>query len=378
MLKLKLKLKQEQKSKSIKVSAVALCLMVYAGLSAAQLTPQERLDILVGRAPKPEAAAPSAGSTAGLSSNTAESIAPTQTSIEGGGGPGAVAQEEKSKLQAEDPTSQSYLPDQLEGLPRPKPVTLRDQAFKDLLDRISPLNPEQIVEMRKQQDRTQRAVATMPDAPPRPVSSTLTVDLSPGANPPVIRLGFGFVTSIVFVDSTGQSWPIADYNLGDPKHFNINWDKKTNTLFMQSTTPYNNGNLAVRLATLNTPIMISLVSGQKEIDYRVDVQVPGRGPNALTQVIGDSLPTAPNPLLLNVLDGIPPPGSQELEVCGGCGRAWLYKGKLIFRSQLMLLSPAWLATVSSLDGTRVYEMNPTPLLVASHNGQTVKIVLKGF
>ena len=62
---------------------------------------------------------------------------------------------------------------------------------------------------------------------------------------------------------------------------------------MQSTTMYNNGNLAVRLATLNTPIMISLVSGQKEIDYRVDVQVPGRGPNATTQVITDTLPSAP-------------------------------------------------------------------------------------
>lgn len=355
----------QQKIKLISQFACMLLLIIYAIPSYSELSSQEKLDILVGRSQ-----APSSATTGPVTANSSEQA----TSNLPSGGLQAVPVEHPKIVEV----NQVSIPDPYEGLPRPKPITLRDQAFKDLLDRISPLNPEQIVEMRKQQDRTQRAVATLPDAPPRPVSSTLTIDLSPGATPPVIRLGFGFVTSIVFVDSTGQSWPIADYNLGDPKHFNIQWDKKTNTLFMQSTTTYNNGNLAVRLANLNTPIMLSLVSGQRDIDYRVDVQVPGRGPNAVTQVVTDTLPSAPNPLLLSILDGVPPPGSQELEVCGGCGRAWLYKGKLIFRSQLALLSPAWSATVSSLDGTRVYEMNPTPLLIASHNGQPVKIVLKGF
>lgn len=258
-----------------------------------------------------------------------------------------------------------------------KPLTLRDQAFKQLTDKISPLTPDQIVEMRKQQDKTQRAVATLPSTPPRPVSSTLTVDLSPGASPPVIRLGVGFVTSLVFVDSTGQSWPIADYSLGNPKNFNIQWDRKTNTLFIQGTTTYNSGNLAVRLATLDTPVMISLVSGQKDIDYRVDLQVRGRGPNALAAVVGDGLPSPIEPVLLSVLDGVPPAGSVEMEVSGACGRAWLWNGKLIFRTQLTILSPAWNSTVSSIDGTRVYEMSPTPLILATQNGKTIKIRLKG-
>lgn len=266
----------------------------------------------------------------------------------------------------------------LADLEENKPLTLRDQAFKQMLDKISPLTPDQIIEMRKQQDQTQRAVATFPTTPPRPVSSTLTVDLSPGATPPVIRLGSGFVTSLVFVDSTGQSWPIADYSLGNPKNFNIQWDKKTNTLFIQSTTTYNSGNMAIRLAKLDTPLMISLVSGQKEIDYRVDLQVPGRGPNALALITGDNLPSHPAPILLSVLDGVPPPGSQELVVSGGCGRAWIWKGRLIFRTQMTILSPAWTATVSSIDGTHVYEMNPTPLILGMQNGKTIKIHLTGI
>lgn len=258
-----------------------------------------------------------------------------------------------------------------------KAHTLRDQAFKQLLDKISPLTPEQIIEMRKQQDKTEQAIATEPNAPPRPVSSTLTIDLSPGFTPPVIRLSAGFVTSLVFVDSTGQPWPIADYSLGNPKNFNIQWDKKTNTLFIQSTNAYSSANLAIRLVSLETPVMLSLVSGQREIDYRVDLQVRARGPNALPLLVDNGVPSL-NTALLSVLDGVPPPGSQELEVSAGLGRAWLSNGKLIFRTQLTILSPAWSAAVSSPDGTRVYEMVQTPLILASQNGKPIKIELKGL
>ena len=259
----------------------------------------------------------------------------------------------------------------------PKIPTLRDRAFKDLMDKISPLTPEQILQMRQQEDKTQQAIATTPNTPPIPVSSTLTVDLSPGITPPVVRLASGFVTSLVFVDSSGQPWPIADYSLGNPGDFNIQWDKKAHTLFIQSTTTYSSANLATRLAKLDTPVMISLVSGQKYVDYRVDLQVQGRGPNALAPMTGDTLPNA-SPLLLNALDGIPPPGSQELEVSGGLGRAWLSGGKLIFRTQLIVLSPAWSTIASSPDGTRVYEMIQTPLILASHNGKPIEIVIKGL
>ena len=74
-----------------------------------------------------------------------------------------------------------------------KSTTLREEAFKQLLDKISPLTPDQIIQMRKQEDKTQQAIATTPSTPPRPVSSTLTIDLSPGITPPVVRLSAGFV-----------------------------------------------------------------------------------------------------------------------------------------------------------------------------------------
>lgn len=260
-----------------------------------------------------------------------------------------------------------------------KPTTLRDEAFKELVNKTFPLRPDQIESLHQHYDKEQLAIRSTANPPPQPVSSTLTVDLSPGATPPLVRLATGFVTSIVFVDSTGQPWPVADYSLGNPNGFNIKWDNKTNTLFLQSTKDHLSGNLAVRLADLDTPVMMSIVTGQKEVDYRVDVQVPGTGPNAEAPVLDNILGQGgTSNALLGALDGVPPTGSIELNVAKEYGRAWVYNGKLLFRTKLTLLSPAWSATITGPDGTRVYELMNTPLILASLNGKTIKIELSGM
>ena len=146
-----------------------------------------------------------------------------------------------------------------------------------------------------------------------------------------------------------------------------------------SSDLYVTANLAIRLAKLDTPIMISLVTGQRDVDYRVDFQIRAHGPNALPVIGETSHPSfAMPPSLLKVLDGIPPENSKELQVSGDVGRAWYYNDKVIFRTKLVVLSPAWNATVSSADGTKVYEFMQTPLILASENGKTVKIEISGF
>lgn len=258
-----------------------------------------------------------------------------------------------------------------------KSRTIRDEAFKQLLNRTLPLLPDQIISLRNELDKSKQAVATPPKVPPTPVSSTLTVDLSPGSTSPVIRLATGFVTSMVFLDSTGQPWQIGDFSLGNSRDFNIQWDQKTNTMFIQSLKDYANGNLAVRLADLNTPIMISLVNAQKEVDYRVDLHIKARGPGAVAPLVDNNIPGGTKGSLLSVLDGIPPRGSLAMNVSGHYGQAWLVNNKILFRTKLNLLSPAWSAKVSSADGTKVYEFSKTPVVLASENGKPVKILLKG-
>lgn len=252
-------------------------------------------------------------------------------------------------------------------------------AFSDMVRNLMPLNPEQIISLRDMFDRSQKAVSQYPGVPPKPTSSSIMVNMSPGAAPPVIRLRAGYVTSLVFLDSTGEPWPVVGYDLGNPKAFNIQPtapNGKSNTLIVQAVDRYEEGNLAVMLKDENTPVMITLMPGQRAVDYRVDLNIPGLGPNAMVETSG--LPEEESPVLMNFLDGVPPSDAKLLKIVGAPAQAWLYQGRLFLRTRVTVLSPGWLASMSSADGTHVYELAKTPVILASQRGAMLQLSIKGL
>jgi intracellular multiplication protein IcmK len=251
-------------------------------------------------------------------------------------------------------------------------------AFRSVTQKAFPLSPEQITALRNMLDQTQRAQAAAPyKTPPAPTSTSLNIDLAPGAVPPVIRLSKGFVSSLVFIDSTGAPWPIESFDLGDPTAFNISWDKKSNTLMVQARQDYSYGNLAVNLKTLNTPVMLTLVPGQRVVDYRVDMRVPGQGPEAVA-AIGDDLPAAADNQLLNVLNGIAPMNGRRLKTTNDFAEVWMVGNVLYLRSAYVMLSPAWVAKMSSADGMNAYKLSPSPLVLLMRHGQIVSVKIEGL
>jgi intracellular multiplication protein IcmK len=253
-----------------------------------------------------------------------------------------------------------------------------NKSFKDMTRSVYPLNPEQVTQLKQVYQTQEFAQASPVGTPPKPTATSQFVNLSPGSTPPVIRLSQGFVSSLVFLDSTGAPWPISAYDLGDPSAFNIQWDKTSNTLMIQAMKLYNYGNLAVRLRGLNTPVMLTLIPGQKAVDYRVDLRVQGYGPNAKSMPMEEGIPPAASDLLLHVLDGVPPAGSQRLVVNGGDARAWLSNEKMYVRTNLTILSPGWLASMTSADGTHAYEMQKSPVLLVSWHGKVMQLKVEGL
>lgn len=312
----------------------------------------------------------------GNTATTAVTVTQTTTTTQQPAQPGqgAVMQTATTQAALGQPTEDGAPPERQKSLAEMQ----RDEAFNALINEQLPLSPDQITRLHKYYDLTLQAKATLPAPPPTPHFSSTTVNLEPGGSPPVIRLSAGFVTSLVFVDFNGDPWPLTAYSIGDPQNFNVQWDQKGHTIFVQSLKKYGHGNLAVRLWGLDTPVMITLVSGQKNVDFRVDLRVPGRGPDSKPPIV-EILPSAKvSPLLINILDGIPPRGSVRLSVSGGHGEAWLSDSRVYFRTKLTVLSPAWTATVASPDGTHVYELMPTPYILATQNGKTVDIRLSGL
>ncbi|MCH9756824.1 MAG: DotH/IcmK family type IV secretion protein [Gammaproteobacteria bacterium] len=257
-------------------------------------------------------------------------------------------------------------------------ILVNELAFDEVKKQLFPLSPEQTVKVKKWYHEDEYAQATSPETPPKPTATSQFVNLSPGSTPPAIRLSQGFVSSLVFLDSTGAPWPIAAYDLGDPNAFNIQWDKVSNTLMIQANKLYTYGNLAVRLRGLNTPVMLTLIPGQKAVDYRVDLRVQGYGPNAKQMPMGVDLPPSASDVLLHVLDGVPPASSTRLVVSGGDAQAWLLNNKMFVRTNLTILSPGWIGSMTSADGTHAYEMHKSPVLLVSWHGKVMQLKVEGL
>jgi intracellular multiplication protein IcmK len=249
--------------------------------------------------------------------------------------------------------------------------SINDAAFQATLDGAMPMTPDQIKQFKAMMQETQRAAATDVGAPPKPVSSTIIVNMAPGATPPAIRMYQGFITSMVFMDSSGASWPIANYDLGNATAFNVQWDKESNVLMIQPLQPYTYANLAIRLKGMSTPVMLTLVPGQSQVDYRVDLRVNGLGPNATAANVGGTMPSHSDPTLLSVLDGIPPSGSKKLKINEQVGQVWLVGSTQYLRTRFTVLSPGWINKLTSPDGMHAYKMTKTPNVLLSEYGKTV-------
>jgi intracellular multiplication protein IcmK len=124
--------------------------------------------------------------------------------------------------------------------------------------------------------------------------------------------------------------------------------------------------------------MLTLIPGQKAVDYRVDLRVQGYGPNAKSMPMDNGLPPSASDILLHVLDGVPPAGSARLTVSGGDARAWLLNEKMFVRTNLTILSPGWLGSMTSADGMHAYEMQKSPVLLVSWHGKVMQLKVEGL
>jgi intracellular multiplication protein IcmK len=279
----------------------------------------------------------------------------------------AVAQKvsDESKQPASKPVAKPVakaakpsLPPLPAELPKPVQPTNLEQARDDVM----PLTPEQILELKTLLDKSRRAANTHVGVPPKPTSGSVQVDMSPGSPPPVVRLAPGHVTTLSFVDLTGSPWPITSIINGDPKSFDIKTpETDSNTATIAAMGWYSVGNAAVMLKGLSAPISVTLVGGQKEVDYRLDMRIPRRG----------STP-GQNPDFLNILDGVAPSAATPLKVDGE-GSAWMLNGAVVYRTRYPMISPAWTSKVQSSDGTLVYEIPFTPVLLISVNGSIKEV-----
>ncbi|MEB1409516.1 IcmK-like type IV secretion system protein (plasmid) [Xanthomonas campestris pv. campestris] len=244
---------------------------------------------------------------------------------------------------------------------------VNEVAFDRVKANAAPLTPEQIRDLRRLVDDAERAASIAARGTPRPVSTSVVANLAPGAEPAVVRLAYGAVTNVLFVDGIGNALPITSPDLMKGGFDAFPVAENSNVLKLFPTQPYATGNISVSLKGVSAPVPLMLITGQREVDYRVDVRVIGG--NIAQKLAGSgSAGSAVTTTMLEFITGAIPQGAVALKSDSPDVQAWAYNGAYYVKTPLTLLSPAYRNPGKSPDGTSYYEIPPTPIVVVSISG----------
>ncbi|MFC4236179.1 DotH/IcmK family type IV secretion protein [Thalassospira xianhensis] len=251
-------------------------------------------------------------------------------------------------------------------------------------------SPSMVRRWKEMMDENDRALARPVGDPPKPVSRSLQLSLKPGEKPPVVRLYNGNATTLTFSDITGQPWPVLSVTVGNPDAYDASVVGKgkgesvedgglnSNMVIVspRKTHSYAN-NIVVTLVGHPVPITLSVETATTEVDYRLDISLQSRGPNAEFDVIqSSSLPPTNDSVMLAFLDGVPPQGARKVETSDRDVEAWQFDSMLYLRSNMEVLSPLYLDRAGNVSGTRVYELMYAPVVLFSRDGIMTSVTIE--
>ena len=246
-----------------------------------------------------------------------------------------------------------------------------------------------------------------------PVNRSVNVSLGPGGTTPAVQTVMGYPTSIAFLDSTGQPWPIhwdvgsnpsvpapspvpggvtnasAGVGVAPAVSYGTGFDidvpvKGGNVLNITTRSPGPRGGLAVMLEGASAPLSFMIMANGQRFDSRLAVMVTGRGPNAKAQAPGAGFGRPGDPVtgsaqLTSMLDGVAPARAVPLGVSGMSPddiRAWRLGDKVYLRTRAKVVSPQPVATERGMDGVAIYEIPAVPVVLVSSGGQLASIHLQ--
>ncbi len=265
-----------------------------------------------------------------------------------------------------------------EKSPDEKKMELRQKAFDAAVNGLFTLTPDEIRKMLELNDETKQAAETPLVPTPNMESVFTTISLDPGSKPLIVKTAIGSVTTLSMVDASGQPWPIRDLSWAG--NFDIQQpESEGNMLRITPTSEFAYGNVSMRMKGLNPPIILVFKADRETVHVRIDIQIPELGPNGIAPLIdGNAVSTtAGSARMASVLEGIAPAQATKLEFSGVDGRttAYMEGGRMYLRTPYTLLSPAWSSSVRSADGTNVYSLSTTPVLLMSDKGRMVRATL---
>jgi len=257
-----------------------------------------------------------------------------------------------------------------------------DEAFRTLLRSLAPMDEAQLRTLRRLLDRQALVLAEPPSGiAPRPMTRAVSLSLRPGEEIPRLRLFPGNATSITFSDVTGAPWPIQSVTVGNPQAFAASEAGERGRTNMLVVSPLTQrivaNNIVVALAGHPAPVVIGIEAGGEEVDFRVDVTVRARGPNAAPQIVQTSAISPTNDRVVQAfLDGVPPREAVSLQTNNRDVEVWRFAGRMYVRAPFEMMSPAYEARARNVSGVNVFTLGETPVLLMSENGRMFQVMVR--
>jgi intracellular multiplication protein IcmK len=283
---------------------------------------------------------------------------------------------------AQQPALQVTNQQQTRPMPAPLPGMPLDRV-EESVNMIAPLTAEEILRLRRELNVRQKAAVEPLIPQGKPSTRLARIDLSPGATPEVIRISMSEGAVVSFIDAAGRPWNIENADSFNPTGFDIAAFGK-NGLSIAAKMEQAIGNVAVRLEGMSGAITFKVLAGHtasRDLDYAIDLQVPRYLPGVPAPVGAViAQPSLGVGELMDYLLRTPPRDARELKVEGIVGAmAWQTpSGRIMLRTDKMVLSPDAKRRQSSSDGMTVYELPVTPVALVSDNGRLINVQISGF
>ncbi len=278
------------------------------------------------------------------------------------------------------PSSQVTGPGATPAAPRPgdpaamPPAASPEELYREALQQLIPLTPEQIRKFREQVQQNREAILSR-DLKPSLMSTR--IDFKPGALPPEIVVSPGIATAVTFLDGAGNPWPIVRHVIGDAAGYQIirmndGDDEPGHALTITPLMPAGASNLVIALKGAPLALVILVRIHPDSAHFRHDFLLSTLGPESSSDIV---IPAAPDQaggrMLLTFLSGADlPDDARKVPVSGVDADAWIYRKNMYVRSAHHLLSPAYSGTMTGPNRLRIWLIEePTSQLLFSVAGQ---------
>ena len=248
-------------------------------------------------------------------------------------------------------------------------------------DNLYTVTPEEI---RRFKDNFKTIERTIYNGPvPVMENKNIAVSLMPDDKAVLVNMLPGYVSTITFVDSTGQPWPIQYHALGNPTHFHVERpdNGQLNLLSVSALKDHQHSNIAVTLEGEDHPIHMMVSSRYKKkqkrvLDASVVLMVQKPGPHAKPAKISRPLGAAADDVIYDVLNQVPPDHALPLDFShpdlSFDIRGWKINGDFFIRTAQDLTWPAY-SQIAMQGQVNVYRVAPVDMIMLSIQGQPIAV-----